>query len=219
MKPLLVLVVVTVSGLFAETAAHATIARNCDNNAVVFCGGETQAEMIQKITGGDGHNSSQNISQILLANGIDINQISQTVEGTVNKDGAVIVNGQTVATGAQSVGRQFIKGSTRQGSVWIRPTSVSFQEDSLPAFVNMKDGRFLWAIVKSCGNPVVAKPVVVAQITPTPTPAPTPTPKPLPSTGPGLTVLGASLGTFLIWSAMKLYYRSRRQLHQAMMQS
>jgi outer membrane biosynthesis protein TonB len=65
-----------------------------------------------------------------------------------------------------------------------RPPSVSFQMDALPAFVSMKDGRFQFAILASCGNAVMATPRVVASkprpaapaVQPTPAPSPTPPP-------------------------------------------
>jgi len=70
-----------------------------------------------------------------------------------------------VATDAVTAGRQFMPGSTKystSGTVfYTRPPSVSFQSSSLPAFVVMKDGRFSYAIVASCGNPVKATPVTV----------------------------------------------------------
>lgn len=94
--------------------------------------------------------------------------------GTVTRSGKVIVNGKVVATEAQSYGRSQLPGSARVGSLWRRPTSVAFNQDSLPAYVYMdKDGRFGYAVIKSCGNLVTAKPKPIA---PKPTPA---KPKPI----------------------------------------
>jgi hypothetical protein len=85
---------------------------------------------------------------------------STNVAGSVTKGGAVIANGQTVATGAVTAGRQDMPGSTKvtfQGITFFkRPPSVSFQQSALPAFVAMNHGVFQFAIIASCGNVVVA---------------------------------------------------------------
>ncbi len=200
-------------------------AQDCDNNAVVYCGAQTQAELQQKIATGDGKNGD--IRQIYTQYGISTSQIDRTVNGTVTKDGKVIVNGQTVATGAQSVGRQFIPGSTQQGTVYIRPTSVSFKQDSLEAFVYMPNGTFAWAILKSCGNPVVAN-AVPKPVTPTvkptppppaPQPAPTPTPTPpaIPQTG--STQMLAVLGAMVTGYTTRAWIRGRWRLRRSMLQN
>jgi hypothetical protein len=81
-----------------------------------------------------------------------------------------------VATDAMTAGRQFIPGSTRASSgsttFYMRPPSVSFQSLSLPAFVVMSNGRFDFAIISSCGNPVKATPVVVPKVKAATTTAP-----------------------------------------------
>jgi hypothetical protein len=68
-----------------------------------------------------------------------------------------------VATNAMTAGRQNISGSTKMangGTVYfMRPPSVSFKSSSLPAYVVMNNGRFSYAIIASCGNPVKATPV------------------------------------------------------------
>lgn len=70
-----------------------------------------------------------------------------------------------VATNAMTAGRQNMPGSTQMTSddtvFFKRPPSVSFQSSSLPAFVVMNNGRFDFAIIASCGNPVNATPVTV----------------------------------------------------------
>ena len=162
----------TVFTSLAVTAASQP--RDCDNNAVVYCGAYTKTELNKKISEGDTRNSAANLKQIFFneGRGITLSGINNAVDGTVFKDGRVVVGGKIVATGAKSVGRQQLSSSTKQGSVWIRPVNVSFKSDSIAAFINMDGGVFRWAILKSCGNFVSAKAV--------PTPAPTNTPKPSP---------------------------------------
>jgi len=155
---------------------------NCDNNAVMFCGALSSDNLIHKYDNGDGQNSAQSIHDIFGASrfGItstDIHAMDTTaMPGTVTKDGTVKVNadvqqngqtefhsGDVVATGAITAGRLNMAGSTKvtNGSTtfYVRTPNISFTKDSLDAFVVMKNGVFQFAILSSCGNPVVAKPV------------------------------------------------------------
>lgn len=170
----------------------ATGGRDCDNNAIIRCGTLTPAEMQTKYN----QNESGDIHAIFAHYGISSAEVSNTQNlkmGTVHKDGRVVVDGKTVATGARSVGRQNITGSspvTINGKTYYeRATSVSFNSESIPAIVIMKDGVFHHAIITSCGNPVVATPkeqpkppapVTPVQKAPEPTPAPKPAPAPQP---------------------------------------
>jgi hypothetical protein len=173
--------------LVTPAVADATTSQPRDNdaNAIVWGGAYTKGEFIDKVRNGDGHNSAANIQEILFRQNRNITEStfssSSTVNGTVYKDGRVTVGNKTVATGATSVGRHNLPGSTKDGSVYSRPVSVSFAAQSIPAWVYMEKGVFKYAILKSCGNPVKAKPAPAPK-TPTPapkTPAPkTPTPAP-----------------------------------------
>lgn len=213
--------------------------RDCDSNAVMFCGAGSKAEFQKKVTSGDTKHSAANLQQIFGSRGITLSDFmsSSTVDGFVTRDGAVVVNGEVVATNALSSGRSFMTGSVRSGELWERPTSVSFRSSPLSSWVHMEGGSFKWAIVKSCGNPVRAVPK--KKVTPTPTPTPTPTvtiirtvtPTPivtvtvlatttvLPVTGPvsasmsGLGVLG---GLGALGLASRAYVRSRRSLVDAL---
>lgn len=166
------------SASIVPLAASASV--TCDPNAVICGGAASKTELANKIQNGDGRHTGAQLQASFRARGFTVNQINSadTVMGQVGKDGRVTVNGKVVATGAESVGRQNLPGSTKTGGMWQRPTSVSFQSDSLPAFVYMPGGQFKWAIITSCGNMVFAHPVaVVPAVKPTPqvttTPAPT----------------------------------------------
>ncbi len=147
---------------------------DCDANAVIRCGTVTTAQLISRYNNGDGTNSATSIHNIFSYFGISSSSIqsigSTAVAGHVTKSGAVYVDGTTaaVATNAVTAGRQNIAGSTAvtfNGTTFYKRTpSVSFQSNSLSAFVVMKNGVFQYAILAACGNPVMA----------TPTPPPTP---------------------------------------------
>jgi len=170
--------------------------RNCDANAVIWCGEGSVDQLMSEYNNGDGHNSASSIHNIYSFFGIssaDINNMtSSSVDvqsGSVSSSGDVFgTGGKLVATHALTGGRQDISGSTREdvgGTVFfVRPPSVSFASSPLAAFVVMKDGRFDFAVLASCGNAVKATPTTPSPApkpapTPTtPTPAPTPTPTP-----------------------------------------
>jgi len=191
-----VLTVASVLGM--QLPAHAqnisiSSAQNCDSNAVIFCGASSVSQLQSKFRNGDGHNSADSIQVIYNHFGItsaDISAMSSssvTVEsGLVTDQGNVLgdKNNNLLATGALTAGRQNMPGSTRHqvGSTvfFTRPPSVSFQSHTLAAFVVIMNGKFAFAILASCGNPVIATPVT-PRSTPTPTPKPVPTPTPTPA--------------------------------------
>lgn len=121
------------------------------------------------------HNGDATVSNVYHAYGVTAIMINQAVPGTVTKSGLVIVNGKTVATHAMSFGRTNLPGSTFIHGAFRRPTSVSFNSSQLPAFVHMTNGRFDFAVIESCGNLVIATPVVAPKpvakaVAPTPAP-------------------------------------------------
>jgi hypothetical protein len=121
--------------LVAPMGANAatTQPRDSDANSIIWGGAYSKTEWLNDLVKGDGHHTASNLQQIYYNEGRGITQAnftsSATVDGTVFKDGHVEVAGKTVATGAQSVGRDFIDGSHKSGSVWERPTSVSFNSN------------------------------------------------------------------------------------------
>jgi LPXTG-motif cell wall-anchored protein len=152
--------------LLPLTASASAQPRDNDGNAMIWGGAYTKTELIQNLENGDGHgHTAKQLQAEFHAHGITLAEIrsTHTVNGEVTKSGEVIVGGKTVATGAQSYGRDNLTGSTKEGDLYLRSTSVSFQSAQIPAFVHMTDaGRFDYAIVKSCGNIVTAQPVAVA---------------------------------------------------------
>ncbi|HSW85511.1 MAG TPA: hypothetical protein VLF79_02780 [Candidatus Saccharimonadales bacterium] len=202
--------VVLVSGIFALFITAGLIiptvqaqnisidtARDCDSNAVIWCGAGSVNQLINKYNNGDGRNSAESIHHILGFFGIssaEINSMdsnSMNIEaGRVTKAGNVLDgNGTEIATDALTGGRENIAGSTQvthNGTTFFtRPPSVSFVSNSLSAYIVRVNGNFSFAILASCGNPVKATPKVVNKPVPQPTPqpvAPTATPPTTPPT-------------------------------------
>jgi outer membrane biosynthesis protein TonB len=143
---------------------------DCDDNAIIKCGAHSTSALMQA------YNSSAYVQKVYAYFGISAADMaslpSTNVAGRVMKDGRIFVDGQSqaVATGAVTGGRQNIAGSTQvnsQGVIFFkRPPNVSFQQNSLPAFVSMKNGIFQFAIIASCGNAVRATPVTPSKPSP-----------------------------------------------------
>jgi len=160
--------------------------QNCDANAVIWCGATSVSTLQNRFANGDGHNSAASIQHIFAWFGISgsaVNEMSSDAQnGIVTKSGEVFVGNQMVATDAVTGGRQNIAGSIRElrdgTTFFVRKPSVSFLDNSLSAFVVMKNGQFQFAVLTSCGNAVKATPVHKPSPTPSATPTHTPTPTP-----------------------------------------
>lgn len=114
-------------------------------------------------------NKTGDLDNIYKAFGFDCSDISGMKSGVVYRNGDVKVDGKVVATDAMTAGRNY-GGSHISGTKNVGKYSTSkFVDDGQTALVKLdKDGKFLFAIVKPCGNPVSAKP----KETPKPKPKP-----------------------------------------------
>lgn len=167
MLSVLAIAVLGVGALKAVDAQNISIGgpSDCDKNAVIYCGAHTTKDLIHK------YNNSGSVRDIYEYFGIGPNEVrsmdsngTKVVAGSVTRSGEVIDNhGKVVATGAVTAGRQYIAGSNkvsnRGTTFYTRPPSVSFQSNSLEAFIVLKDnGEFKFAILAACGNPVTGTP-------------------------------------------------------------
>jgi len=199
-----VVVVLSLGVANQASALSFNTSRDCDDYSIIHCGAITTSELKSR------YNDS-GVAPVYTHFGIsaaNINSIDATaVAGTVYNDGRVTVNGKTVATDAITAARLNVNGSTKVteggATFYVRHVKVSFSHTSVPAYVVMKDGQFVYAIMAPCGNPVIATPT---PLPPKPVPTPT-TPVPstpvvvqasadttvLPNTGPGALIIIAIL--------------------------
>ncbi len=197
--------------------------RDTSSNAMIYSGVYSTNELKQKLANGDGNHTAKQLQQDFAAHGVSIKSIqsASVVNGYVTKGGRVIVADKTVATSAKTYGRTYMEGSSKEGTLYSRPASVSISQNKLPAFVFMDNGKFKFAIIKSCGNLTTATPVVVKTKTVQPavvvvqtqTQAQTQAaPQPLPQTG---MESAAALGLTGITSAAWYYRKSKVALTKA----
>lgn len=181
-----VIVVFSLRATNQVSALSISSPRDCDNNSVINCGALTTTELKTK------YGTTSGVAAIYNYFGIsatDISAMGTTASaGAVHKDGRVTIGNTVVATNAITAGRLNIAGSTKVTSggqtFYKRPPSVSFNPESIAAYVVMKDGQFQFAILGACSNPVIATAIPKATPKPVITPTPTPTPAPPVSTTP-----------------------------------
>lgn len=145
--------------------SKAALPVDCDNNSIINCGAVTTDELKQKYNA----NATGDLANIYNSYGITsamINNADTTAKmGQANKDGTITVDGQVVATGATSIGRQNIfSGSTTKNiagkTYYDTPNSRAFASSSIVAYVFFDgNGQFIAAILTACGNPEHATPV------------------------------------------------------------
>lgn len=162
-------------GVFSSATAENvsfSSTRDCDSNAVIYCGAMSVNQLINRYDNGSGSTSAKTIHDIYHYFGISSTEVHKMDNantsdfsvhaGKVTSTGNVLINGNVVATNALTAGREYISGSTKvtyNGTTfYTRTPSVSFQSNSLDAFVVKENGQFAYAILASCGNPVKATP-------------------------------------------------------------
>lgn len=135
---------------------------DCDNVAVIKCGVSSVSDMRSKASKGD-------VPKIYNALGVSQSDLKSGsfVNGIVWRDGRVTVDGKTVATNAQTAGRNY-GGTPISGTNAGKYSTSKFVTEGQTAYIKMTGGKFDFAVIKSCGNPVSA----------TPKPEPKPEPKP-----------------------------------------
>lgn len=136
-----------------QLQANAAIdtSRDCDRFAVVYCGTMSVAEARNKY-------NQRDHAKIFSAMGISKSELSGSFrDGVVYQNGTVKVGGKTVATGAMMAARG-LGGSPISGT-GASKVSVSRMGSAQTAFVKFdSNGRFEFAFMKPCGNPITANP-------------------------------------------------------------
>ena len=149
--------------------------RDCDRFAIIRCGALNGEELRKEYetnnaSPANGDTTAQgDIRKVFTAMGIAKDQLSGFKAGVVYKDGTVKVDGKVVATDAMMAARGL--GGTQIAGTNAQKVSVGAMSDAQTAMVKLDaNGKFLFAIMKPCGNPVTAKP---KEVTPPPAPEPT----------------------------------------------
>lgn len=179
--------VITLMGAMAYPV-FASGPRDHDSNAIIYGGAYSLDELRGKLANGSGPNPAAGVygnyqhpggvREFYNGIGIHENQWDYHIkEGFVTNINTVVVDGNTIAASVFSSGRESIGASIRDTRfpypIYWRHPQYSMRGPNLPAFVYVNDdGSFGYAIIKSCGNPVLNTERQVHIKKPTPTPDP-----------------------------------------------
>lgn len=131
---------------------------DCDKYAVMYCGAKDATEF-QKKFNADGKYKDH--TKVYAAFGINKADVTGMVDGIVWKNGNVTLgssaSGTIVATAARDAARN-LGGTPIAGTTAAITSTSTFGDEGQSAMIKMVNGQFKFAIIKSCGNPVTAKP-------------------------------------------------------------
>jgi len=154
---LMVTSLVAIMGIAFAThigAVYVDTTPDYDKYAVVYGGTASESQVRAEYNKGD-H------AAVFKSFGIAQDAITGTKAGVVYQNGNVTVGGKVVAKNAV-MGARYLGGSSIAGSTTAKRVSVSAMGSAQAAIVKLdSQGRFLWAIMTPCGNPVNATNVVV----------------------------------------------------------
>jgi uncharacterized repeat protein (TIGR01451 family) len=138
---------------------------DCDGNAVMHCGAYDLGTLKSKYASNASTRAIYAASPFKISSNAFYGATNSNgfVNGYVNRNNTITVNGRVVATNAITAGRSYIAGSTRMNipgvEAYTRPPSVSFKQASLQAYIKLDaNGKFEFAIIKACGNPATGTP-------------------------------------------------------------
>lgn len=159
------LLAVATIGIVQATTKAVDSSRDCDQYAVIRCGTLNAGELRNEYETNNGSNANGDttkqgdIRQIFSAMGISKAAMdAKPVTGVVYKDGTVKTDvGKVVATGAMMAARGL--GGSQIAGTNAQKVSVSAMSEAQTAMIWLdKNGTFLFAVMKPCGNPVSATP-------------------------------------------------------------
>lgn len=157
--------VLGLAGLGVVSVQRASAA-DCDQNAIIYCGTGSANQFISQVRKNDSKNGHHDLQAIYDYYGLEPADYDRFVKyarpGTAYKDGRIVVDGQVVATNAESIGRQsksYSHTKVINGVTYYESRSQDvFLSNSIPVMVlfNSK-GVMEFAVLTSCGNPITGQ--------------------------------------------------------------
>lgn len=134
---------------------------DCDANAILTCGAYDLGTLYNKYNNDSGARATYAASPFGISRSELFSFSNGYKIGSVTRNNTVVVDGKVVATNVLTAGNHNISGSRKIPGApgYYRAPSVSFKQYSLSAFVKFdSQGRFQFAVIRSCGNPVTGTP-------------------------------------------------------------
>lgn len=150
-------------GVFGYNQVNAGARQDCDNNAIIYCGAQTPGDFINKVNGNNPADLQAIYQNFGLAPAEYNKFVTSAKMGTAYKDGRIVVDGQTVATNAWSIGRlgnhdgqTYKRSYTIAGHTYYASDNKDvFKSDNIPVMVMFDEkGAMKFAALTACGNPI-----------------------------------------------------------------
>ncbi len=166
----------SVSGVFQMSTGGTHAIHGND----VIDGGVSSEEQLQNIVVDDSSNPhAHHIFNEAFGGYTTPEDMTGMVSGTLHRDGTVTVDGKTVATDAHTSGREsftehdqvLARDANGKPVAYHAPVPHRFATDAASPAVFVKldeNGQYQHAVLKNCGNPVLAEPVPVEEPEPEP---------------------------------------------------
>ncbi|HYG83846.1 MAG TPA: PKD domain-containing protein [Verrucomicrobiae bacterium] len=159
-------IAVVTGGVLALNAASGATTANaakCNpSNDIINCGAHSVQEFVNKYN----ENATGDLHNVYAHYGLspdELGRFAATAKmGTAFKDGRIEVDGQTVATGAHSLGRSTLGGQNRTPvtiagkTYYFGPSQANFGSNAIPVIVMMNPDthEMEFASLTVCGNPI-----------------------------------------------------------------
>jgi hypothetical protein len=167
-KGLLALIFAASAVLLAVAGFHnagAAFVQDCKANSIIVCGSPTADDFITKVRAdSDGH-GNHDLQAVYGDFGLVPSDYSRFVTaarpGMAMQNGTIVVDGQTVATNAWSIGRtqfSYTTPITISGHTYFKANDTQVLLQNLPVMVMFNaQGQMQFAVMNACGNPVKAE--------------------------------------------------------------
>lgn len=169
-KGLLALVLTASALLLVVAGLHksgASFVQDCKSNSIIVCGVPTSDAFISDVRGdsdGHGNHDLQGVYQDFGLVPSDYDQfVTSARPGMAFQNGTIVVDGQTVATDAWSIGRtrfSYTTPITIGGHTYYKAHDTQVLLQNLPVMVMFNGkGQMQFAVMNACGNPVTGQKV------------------------------------------------------------
>lgn len=167
-KGLLALVFAASALLLAVAGFHnagAAFVQDCKANSIIVCGSPTADDFISKVRADNDGHGNHDLQAVYSDFGLVPSEYSQFVTnarpGMALQNGTVVVDGQTVATNAWSIGRtqfSYTTPITINGKTYFKANDTQVLLQNLPVMVMFNaQGQMQFAVMNACGNPIKAE--------------------------------------------------------------
>lgn len=148
--------------------AGATFIQDCKPNSIIVCGTPTADDFIAKVRANDDGHGNHDLQAVYQDFGLVSSDYSKFVTdarpGVANQNGTIVVDGQTVATNAWSIGRTQFSYTTSfviNGHTYFKAQNTQVLLQNLPVMVMFNaQGQMQFAVMNACGNPTKGQNVV-----------------------------------------------------------